>query len=768
MVAGLFAPALRGEDPGDAEALAEPDIVHLKEFAVIGSKEAVFALPGSGSYLDTEDLGRFQPDDVNKALRSIPGVYLREEDGYGLFPNISLRGVDTTRSGKLTVMEDGVPMAPAAYSAPSAYYTPTTGRMSGLEVLKGSSQIKYGPHTTGGAVNYLSTPVPGGRGGILKASTGTNEDVRVHVSYGERWKSRIGAIGTLLEAYHRETNGFKTIDAAGDYNGSGETGFERTDYMLKTNWQPKSEKRQIFEFKIGHTDLVANEGYLGLTEADFAATPYRRYAASRLDRIQTNHTRIYLKHEIQLGPNTRLVSMGYRNQFHRNWFKLNDIRDIDSDGDGIPEGDASGPGSAAITSSLAGALAGAVEGKALEVLQGKRAGNLRIRANNRDYTVSGVQTAIDHRFETGDLRHHLELGVRYHQDRIRRFQWHELYHQSSDGDFGAPELSPPGSDGNRLQSSKAVSTYLTDEITSGKWTFSPGLRYEHIGHEYTDFTTDGSNRPVFDDSGSMDLFVPGIGATFRLNENTLLFAGVHRGVSVPGPRDEVRNNVVEETSTAFEIGGRFNSGKNFSGEAVFFHTGFDNLIVIDNIGGAGNGTTENVGSVTSQGLELSLAYNPGTAADWDISTPLSLAFTYTDAVLNGDANSNDPESIFAGGTDGNRVPYIPEVQLNFTAGIGFKKCQAFFSATYISETYSSAANMEDPINPNTGTPDARFGTVGAHWNTDVSGFYRVNEKLRFFATVTNILDNTYAASRHPHGVRPGAPRLARFGFQLTY
>ena len=132
----------------------------LPNVTVIGSKEALSVLPAAGDYLDLNEIRFNSYDNAHQVLIKSPGVYIQEEGGYGLLPNISLRGVDTHRSQKITLMEDGVPAAPAPYSAPSAYYAPTMGRMSGLEILKGSSQVKYGPHTTGGAINYLSTPIP--------------------------------------------------------------------------------------------------------------------------------------------------------------------------------------------------------------------------------------------------------------------------------------------------------------------------------------------------------------------------------------------------------------------------------------------------------------------------------------------------------------------------------------------------------------------------------------------------------------------------------
>ncbi|MDP6795404.1 MAG: TonB-dependent receptor plug domain-containing protein, partial [Verrucomicrobiota bacterium] len=213
-----------GVTTGAAEETFEELDPVLVSGAIVGSKEGVKKITGSATYLDIDDLRVHSISDINSALRRVPGVYVRPEDGYGNFPNISLRGIDMGRSSKVTIMEDGILAAPAPYSAPSAYYSPTLERMSGLEVVKGSSQVKYGPHTTGGAINYLSTPIPEEITTYSKVYYGEYDEMVGHIYHGGKKDTDLGRVGYLVEGYYRNTEGFKELQGV-----NGETGFTRSE-----------------------------------------------------------------------------------------------------------------------------------------------------------------------------------------------------------------------------------------------------------------------------------------------------------------------------------------------------------------------------------------------------------------------------------------------------------------------------------------------------------------------------------------------------------
>jgi len=724
--------------------------------AIVGSKEGVNKITGSATYLDIDDLRVHSISDINSALRRVPGVYVRPEDGYGNFPNISLRGIDMGRSSKVTIMEDGILAAPAPYSAPSAYYSPNLERMSGLEVIKGSSQVKYGPHTTGGAINYLSTPIPEEVTTYSKIYYGEFDEMVGHIYHGGKKDTDSGRIGYLVEGYYRNTEGFKELQGL-----NAETGFTRSEPMLKLSWEPNTSNYQSLELKLGSTDFDANETYLGITDEDFKANPYARYAATRNDMINTYASRGYLRHFVDLGSNASLKTTAYFTKFHRNWFKLDKVGTLD---DG-----------------KAGQSAYKVwnNNNYLSVVKGNSAGFIRLKANNRDYSAQGIESILNYDLALGSLENQIQLGVRYHNDDIDRYQWYHKYDQDASGGWSsAGPDAPSGAAGDRHQETGAWSFYLEDRVAiNDKLSVIPGIRYESLDCSY-DHNTRTSDKSPADGSGDMDVVTGGVGLSYDFQEGLNLFGGVYHGASLPGPRSYIRSGETldEESSNSYELGFRYQNEALIATGALFY-SDLEDFIVPDNLGTGfeefeGGETVVvdnglNDGEISALGLELQLGYDFGAANGADYSLPVTFGITLTKAEFESGASSADGESIFSGAQSGNTVPYVPEVQFHVGLGLDVGKYRVALDGTYVDDTHASGANGSGPYNQS-GAYDSRYGKVPGYFIADLTVQYRLTENTKVFATARNLFYEKYVVGRLPQGPRPGMPRSFLFGIEAQF
>ena len=359
-----------------------PEIV-VERVMLTGGRSGVLDVPGSAHYIGPRELERFSYNDIQRVLRGVPGVNIQEEDGYGLRPNIGMRGTATERSSKITVMEDGVLIAPAPYAAPAAYYFPTAGRMQGVEVRKGSSQIKYGPYTTGGALNLISTQIPTAFAGHAEVLAGADDNRTLHAYLGHAFEN----VGFLVETYQAKTDGFK------DLEGGGLTGFDKKDFLakLRLNTSPTTRVYQAVTFKISQTDETSNETYLGLTDADFAETPTLRYAGSQQDVMNTEQRHYVARHVIRPTAFLDVTTTLYHTDFERDWFKLDRVR-ADEDG-----------ARARIADVLDDPASFVAE---YAMLRGQTSPNdnaLEVKHNNRVYYAQGLQSVVGIQFDGGGL-----------------------------------------------------------------------------------------------------------------------------------------------------------------------------------------------------------------------------------------------------------------------------------------------------------------------------------------------------------------------------
>ncbi len=700
---------------------------------ILGSKFEVKNRTGSAYYVSPQELQQFGYTDANKILRAVPGVSIYEEDGFGLRPNISLRGSSPERSAKITLMEDNVLIAPAPYSASAAYYFPTVGRIESIEILKGSSQVQYGPYTTGGAINFISKKIPKKFSGNVRLNMGSYSSRNVEATLGDSGEN----FGFVTQFYNYSSDGFKSL---GD---GSNTGFDKTDLLGKLRWNTNKTAKvfQSISLKLQYSEEDSNETYLGLTDADFKVDPFRRYKASQADNMTNEHTQYQLNYLIKPKSNITVNTTAYLNKFKRNWYKLDDI--ILDDKVKISEVLADPDTYNNEYQSLLGTIDTPEDA-------------FGVKANNRSYESKGIQSRVNMKF--GDTwMQDLEIGFRYHEDYEDRFQWKDLY-ALQNGAMVRTTVAIPGTDANRISSAKAIAGHALYKLRLDGLTLTPGLRYENIKLMREDFGKEDpfrTGRNLSTRENDVDVFIPGVGAHYRFNNDISAFGGIHKGFAPPGNTE----GTDPEESLNIELGSRF-SLLGLTGEIVGFYNDYSNLLGSDLAATGGTGSLEqyNAGKASVAGVEFLLNYDLLSRENMNgkFSVPLTLSYTFTDAQFSSNFDSDD--SVFGTVQKGDEIPYIARNQFNVTAAVE----NSVFNVS-LSGRYTDAFRTE----AGTGVIPDQSG-ISSNFIMDLAARYFYNQRVSLFANVINLLDTEYEVARLPAGLRPGAPFMVNAGIGYTF
>ncbi|PCJ81754.1 MAG: TonB-dependent receptor [Bacteroidetes bacterium] len=712
-------------------------------------------VPGALYLITSKELDRFAYTDPLRALRTVAGVNITEEDGFGLRPNIGLRGSGTDRSSRITIMEDGILITPAPYTASAAYYFPSIARMSSIEILKGSSQIAFGPQTASGAINLISTLIPKKTEAKFDMAMGSFGGAQFHLTVGSTSHKPKGSFSYLIELLQLQSDGFKAIDNVSGVNMSGfvdemSTGFSKSDRLIKLRYSTPSSNnlKQSIEVKMSDVSEISNETYLGLSKSDFEQSPLLRYAASAKDVMNASQSQVVITHTAFPLPNIEMKTDLYRTSFARNWYKLDRI--VDSTG---------------MVLSLKTILDyPEIYSESFSYLKGYSTPletRLDVKANNRNYFSRGVQHrtkikfGVPHSFDelSPARQNQIIFGIRIHTDGVDRFQWRDSY-AMRDGIMMLSELGIHGTAGNRVETAIAIASYVRATLHFKNLTLTPGLRSEIINFERTDFGSSDLDRAGEGEyrSNFVRALLPGLGFNYRINTYLDAFAGIHRGFIPPGSNPETS----PEYSLNYELGLRFSS-RFAAAQLVVFSNEYSNLLGADMnaSGGSGSGDLFNGGSAQARGLELEFTIDPFSDGPFDhLSLPIRLAYTYTDAKFTHSFNS---ELQAWGEVEiGDAIPYIAPHQLSIVTSVVSGKFSTDLSARYTSEINTEAA--------------PKFSDSGMSIQSsiiiDSSIRYNFTDTKSASIGITNLLNSVYEVSRRPYGLRPNMPRAVRLRLSL--
>ncbi|MBX2970287.1 MAG: TonB-dependent receptor [Cyclobacteriaceae bacterium] len=695
-------------------------------FVISGRGQLLSKTPGSVSFLDQNELVLLKPVTGNEVFRRVPGLNVVDEEGAGLRVNIGIRGLDPDRSRSVLMMEDGIPVALNPYGEPEMYYTPAMDRMSGVEVLKGSGQILYGPQTVGGVINYITADPPEEQQIRMRFQGGSGDYLTALGSYGNTFNKT----GVQLTYLRKQADNM------------GPTDFTVNDFSAKLKI-PLSDQATL-GVKLAAYNEVSNSTYVGITQRmyDLGGDDYSVLVPN--DELDVKRYLMSFSHQTRFGKNLNLQSTLYGYTTTRNWRRqdyaynsyTNDVLNPPPvDWTGVVWGDE-------------GVAGGAIY--------------LRNRTGNRDrqFEVAGWEQKINYSFQLGSVANNLTAGYRYLYERA--------YEQRINGTSATAQSGTLVSD--EIRTGKAIAVYFLDKISIlPKLELSPGLRAEFYNYE-REILREASTDMYEVASNKIAEFIPGVGLNFRPNSKVNIFTGVHRGYAPPRIKDAIdfsaENPVLDleaETSVNFELGLRTQLISGLFAELTYFHMDFDNQIIpsSQSVGGPGFGVT-NAGRTLHKGLEGAISFNSRelTGSVWLVMADVN--GTFTRATYNSDRlvpNGNENINV-----NGKKLPYAPELTLSTALnvespfGTGIR-----FTYTYVGNQFADELNTATPSN------NGRIGEIPAYNLLDATLYHRILKyNAQFNLSVKNLTDERYIATRRPEGIRVGLPRFITAGFEIKF
>ncbi|MFT0518247.1 TonB-dependent Fe(3+) dicitrate receptor FecA [Pseudomonas faucium] len=285
----------------------------------------------------------------------------------------------------------------------------------------------------------------------------------------------------------------------------------------------------------------------------------------------------------------------------------------------------------------------------------------------REYWVRGIETRFSQGLALGESWHELGIGYRYVNE-----AGHELrYREPVNGNL---PTTASRNDRDTRGSTEAHAIYLDDRIDIGRWTITPGVRYEMIDSEQSN-KLNGQRY-----QGSYNTALPALNVMYHLTDSWNLYAnteGSFGSVQYSQMPNRVSSGEVKpEKARTWEVGTRYDNG-DLQAEIGAFLINFDNQY-------ESNQTNDSViarGETRHQGIETSVRYALDGLSPALAGFDVHASYAFVDATIRED-----------GPNKGNQVPFSSRHKGNLGVGYTQGPWQLNLDGSFQSSQYADNAN----------------------------------------------------------------------------
>ncbi len=689
---------------------------------------AIYAGKKTEVILVDQVVGGLATNNARQVMSQVVGLNIFEAGDGGLQLNIGGRGLDPNRTANFNTRQNGYDISADVLGYPESYYTPATEALEEIQVIRGAASLQYGTQF-GGLINFkLKQPVANKE--IELRSRQTVGSFGLFTSFN----SLSGTVGKF--SYYTYYN-YKTGDGYRE-----NSDFDSHNVFAHLGYQFTEKTKLSFEYT--YLNYLAKQSG-GLSDVQFLEDPQQSNRTRNWFAVNWNLYALKLEHQFTEKTDFSLNLFGLRANRKALGFVVNytdpfsepnpflDVDEVDENGNFIHERD---------------------------LLVG-------------EFRNWGAEARLLSHYDINERESVFLIGAKVYEANNTSQQGPGSKGEDADFSFYLDDYPkyPNQSDFKYPNFNVAV---FGENIFNISRTFSvtPGFRFEYIkttsdGQYFEiDVKDENDEGQYVPDNRTFErnIFLTGIGLSYKPDNYFELYGNVSQNyrsvtfsdIRVTSASYEVAADIHDEKGYTSDVGMRGRIGKNVSYDASVFGLYYQGKIGTnfeDRIGWV----RDNIGDAFIYGLESLFDFNLKSIfwennSNFKSNVYINTAFT----------NSEYIKSEF-NGVEGNKVEFVPLVNLKTGVGFGYKNVMMNLQYTYLSEQFTDVTNAPyDPDNALTVE-----GAIPAYDILDLSFSYGY-KRIRLETGVTNLLNNTYFTRRATGYPGPGIISSDPRGYYFTF
>lgn len=710
----------------------------LSEVVLTQKREEVFALKqlkkveGTAIYAGKKSevvllesiTGNLAANNPRQIYSQVVGLNIYDNGDAGLQLNIGGRGLDPNRTANFNTRQNGYDISADVLGYPESYYTPPAEALEEIQVVRGAASLQYGTQF-GGLVNFkFKQPNPNKKIEWVSRQTVGSYDLKTSFN---SLSGTVGKISYYTYFNYKEGSGFRPNS---DYNSR--------NYFAHVGYQVSDKTKLTLETTFLNY-LAQQPG--GLTDAQFIEDPTFSNRERNWFDVDWKLFSLRLDHKFSTKTDLSLNIFGLDASRSALGFRTNRVSQPDD-------------------------------------LEEPR----ELLIDN--FQNWGAEARLLTRYQLGDTESALLIGSKIYRTDNNQRQGPGTTASNADFNFADDEF-PNYERQSQFNFPNSNLAFFGENIfnISPKLTLTPGFRLEHIKTEsigsYKNIVLDLAGNPLLneevEDNREFDrtFLLLGVGATYKLNSSIEFYGNFSQNyrsvtfsdIRVVNPSFQVDENISDEDGFTADIGfrGRYNNVLSYDVSAF-------SLLYDNRLGEILKSETQTnaLGEEVETGSIVRFRGNIGTAfmygiesfANWSIketflssSDKLKLNYFVNLAVTNSEYLSSEETNV-----EGNKVEFIPDVNLKTGLNFGYGNVLGSLQYTYLSSQFTDATNAPQDVNDNQRGIE---GEIPAYDILDFSLSYTYkNWKLE--TGINNVMDNSYFTRRatgYPGpGIIPSEPR----------